>query len=88
MLAQDLMRFGIIYFIFLMGFGQAYYLIFMSYETPGKEIVATNRYKTLFSLKMITQWILLLRAFCKWVEIFGECRRKRWNLSVKCRCLS
>ena len=35
MLAQDLMRFGIIYFIFLMGFGQAYYLIFMSYETPG-----------------------------------------------------
>ena len=34
MLAQDLMRFGIIYFIFLMGFGQAYYLIFMSYETP------------------------------------------------------
>ena len=31
MLAQDLMRFGIIYFIFLMGFGQAYYLIFMSY---------------------------------------------------------
>lgn len=36
MLAQDLMRFGTIYFIFLMGFGQAYYLIFMSYETPGK----------------------------------------------------
>ena len=31
MLAQDLVRFGIIYFIFLMGFGQAYYLIFMSY---------------------------------------------------------
>ena len=42
MLAQDLMRFGIIYFIFLMGFGQAYYLIFMSYETPGKEIVTTE----------------------------------------------
>ena len=25
MLAQDLMRFGIIYFIFLMGFGQVYF---------------------------------------------------------------
>ena len=36
MLAQDLMRFGTIYFIFLMGFGQAYYLIFMSYETPDE----------------------------------------------------
>ena len=31
MLAQDLMRFGIIYVIFLMGFGQAFYLVFMSY---------------------------------------------------------
>ena len=32
MLAQDLMRFGIIYSIFLMGFGQAYYIIFMSHK--------------------------------------------------------
>ena len=31
MLAQDLMRFGTIYVIFLMGFGQAYYIIFMSH---------------------------------------------------------
>ena len=36
MLAQDLMRFGVIYFIFLMGFGQAYYIIFMSYD-PADE---------------------------------------------------
>lgn len=68
MLAQDLMRFGTIYFIFLMGFGQAYYLIFMSYETPGKT-ESVNRNWTLILLKMTTQWILLLRVFCKWVEI-------------------
>ena len=48
MLAQDLMRFGIIYFIFLMGFGQAYYLIFMSYETPGK--INVTREITLYFL--------------------------------------
>ena len=30
------MRFGVIYFIFLMGFGQAYYIIFMSYD-PADE---------------------------------------------------
>ena len=32
MLAQDLMRFGIIYTMFIMGFAQAYYIIFQSYE--------------------------------------------------------
>ena len=37
MLAQDLMRFGTIYFIFLMGFGQAYYLIFMSYDNEEED---------------------------------------------------
>ena len=31
MLAQDLMRFGIIYTIFIMGFAQAYYIIFQSF---------------------------------------------------------
>ena len=48
MLAQDLMRFGIIYFIFLMGFGQAYYLIFMSFETPGHTICIYMRKKIQF----------------------------------------
>ena len=32
MLAQDLMRFGIIYSMFIMGFSQAYYIMFQSYE--------------------------------------------------------
>ena len=51
MLAQDLMRFGTIYFIFLMGFGQAYYLIFMSYETPGKTSTYVKKNKKTFSSK-------------------------------------
>ena len=37
MLAQDLMRFGTIYLIFLMGFGQAYYLVFMSYDNQEED---------------------------------------------------
>ena len=32
MLAQDLMRFGIIYSMFIIGFSQAYYIIFQSFE--------------------------------------------------------
>ena len=32
MLAQDLVRFGLIYSIFIMGFSQAYYIIFSGYE--------------------------------------------------------
>ena len=32
MLAQDLMRFGIIYSMFIMGFSQAYYIMFQSFE--------------------------------------------------------
>ena len=42
MLAQDLMRFGIIYFIFLMGFGQAYYIIFMSYDPADENPMETS----------------------------------------------
>ena len=34
MLAQDLMRFGIIYSMFIMGFAESYYIIFQSYEDP------------------------------------------------------
>ena len=32
MLAQDLMRFGIIYSMFIIGFSQSYYIIFQSFE--------------------------------------------------------
>ena len=45
MLAQDLMRFGIIYSIFIMGFGQAYYLIFMSYNVSFTALFMTSIYK-------------------------------------------
>ena len=35
MLAQDLMRFGIIYSMFIIGFSQAYYIIFQSFEVQN-----------------------------------------------------
>merc|ERR1712227_201468 len=37
MLAQDLMRFGIIYSMFIIGFSQAYYIIFQSFEESEDE---------------------------------------------------
>ena len=37
MLAQDLVRFGIIYSIFIMGFSQAYYIIFSGYEDDEED---------------------------------------------------
>ena len=33
MLAQDLVRFGMIYSMFIMGFSQAYYVIFSGFES-------------------------------------------------------
>ncbi|CAB4055432.1 TRPV5 [Lepeophtheirus salmonis] len=35
MLASDLLRFGTIYFIFVMGFSQAFYIIFQSYDSSS-----------------------------------------------------
>jgi hypothetical protein len=35
MLAQDLMRFGIIYTMFIMGFAQAYYIMFQSFTVSS-----------------------------------------------------
>ena len=37
MLAQDLVRFGMIYSMFIMGFSQAYYIIFSGYTWSGDE---------------------------------------------------
>ena len=37
MLAQDLMRFGIIYSMFIIGFSQAYFIIFQSYEVDEED---------------------------------------------------
>ena len=37
MLAQDLVRFGIIYSIFIMGYSQAYYIIFSGYEDEEED---------------------------------------------------
>ena len=37
MLAQDLVRFGIIYSIFIMGFSQAYYIIFSGHEDDEED---------------------------------------------------
>ena len=37
MLAQDLVRFGIIYSIFIMGYSQAYYIIFSGYEDDEED---------------------------------------------------
>ena len=63
MLAQDLMRFGIIYTIFLMGFGQAYYLIFMSY-TASIIIISIQASFIIFRESlMTTPWILQWRVF-------------------------
>ena len=73
MLAQDLMRFGIIYFIFLMGFGQAYYLIFMSYTVSfSLSLLLPNIFVLLVfrASQRTTQWTLLLRAFYRLVHIF------------------
>ena len=37
MLAQDLVRFGIIYSIFIMGYSQAYYIIFSGHEDDEED---------------------------------------------------
>lgn len=42
MLAGDLLRFVIIYLIFVMGFSQAYYIIFLSYKNPGTENIMST----------------------------------------------
>ena len=46
MLAQDLMRFGIIYTMFIMGFAQAYYIIFQSYEVMKCLLVISTAFVT------------------------------------------
>ena len=65
MLAQDLMRFGTIYFIFIMGFGQAYFLVFMSYENEEE----TNPMETAMD-SVLQMFIMTLGAFGDiWDEI-------------------
>ena len=41
MMAQDLVRFGIIYGMFIMGFAQAYYIMFQSYSDPEENPLST-----------------------------------------------
>ena len=46
MLAQDLMRFCIVFLIFVLGFSQAFFIIFQSFEFDGDvEGVEVNRIK-------------------------------------------
>ena len=55
MLAQDLMRFGIIYTMFIMGFAQAYYIIFQSYEVVKSFLVIPTM--TIFATRvMVMSW--------------------------------
>ena len=59
MLAQDLMRFGTIYMIFLMGFGQAYYLVFMSYdnqEETNPMLTAMDSVLQVLNLYLLYWW--------------------------------
>ena len=40
MLAQDIVRFGSVFFIFVMGFSQGYFVLFQSFDTSeGKTIL-------------------------------------------------
>ena len=42
MIANDLLRFGLIYLIFVLGFSQSYYIIFKSYIDPNPKLTYEN----------------------------------------------
>lgn len=62
MLAGDLLRFVTIYLIFVMGFSQAYYIIFLSYVSPPPPDNALNPLGTPAE-SVVSMFMLSLSSF-------------------------
>jgi transient receptor potential cation channel subfamily V protein 5 len=54
MLAGDLLRFVIIYLIFVMGFSQAYYVIFLSFKNPPQENPLSTPAESIVAMFMVS----------------------------------
>jgi hypothetical protein len=63
MLAADLLRFGIIYFIFVMGFSQAYYVIFKTYTEDEEDEEGEENPMNSPMESIITNFIMSLGGF-------------------------
>ena len=83
MMAADLLRFVIIYAIFVMGFSQSYYIIFISYEKGDDGPESINNPMDTAVESVISNFIMSLGAFGTYWGVFEETQHE---LAAKIHC--
>ena len=78
MLAADLLRFGIIYFIFVMGFSQAFFVVFISFDGDEEDNIMGTPMESI-----ISNFIMSMGNFGDMWEGFEDTQH---NLAAKIQC--